>query len=288
MLKFKLDVFDVFKHFKANVENQLDTKIKFLRTDRGGEFTSNAFKHFFLSHGLIHHFTCPHTPQQTHLVGRTLTMLSHSQLPTPYWSYAISTTVHIVNRLPTPNLQNLTPWELLFHSIPNIACLRTFGCTCFPLLKPYNTHKLQPHNTPCIFLGYPTYIKGYIFLDLVTSRIYIYKHVLFNETEFLSPQSLSTGSTLAQPGPTQFSSPIILQLDPLSTLSSTLPSPIPSPLSDPFPTSSPILPCPMSSPPSNQLSDTSPSLSLPVPNPAVPTPSLPDLLATIPHVPVVV
>ena len=112
LLKFKLDVFDVFKHFKATVENQLGTKIKILRTNRGGEFTSNAFKNFCLSHGLIHQFTFLHTPQQNgvaerkhrHLVECTLTMLSHFKLTTSYWSYAISTVIHIVNRLPTPNL----------------------------------------------------------------------------------------------------------------------------------------------------------------------------------------
>lgn len=119
-------------------------------------------------------------------------MLSHSQLPISYWSYAISTAVHIVNRLPTPNLQNLSPSELLFHSRPDIKHLRTFGCDCFPLLKPYNNHKLQPHTTSCIFLGYPAYTKGYIFLDPITSRIYISRNVLFNETDFLSSQSLST------------------------------------------------------------------------------------------------
>ena len=194
-----------FKHFKATVENQCDTKIKILRTDRGGEFTSNAFKNFYLSHGLIHQFTCLHTPQQNgvaerkhrHLVECTLTMLSHSNLPTSYWSYAISTAIHIVNRLPTPNPQNLTHWELFFHSTPDITHLRTFGCTCFPLLKPYNNHKLQPHTTSYIFLGYPTYSKGYICLDPITSRIYISRHVLFNEIEFLSPLSLSFGSILA-------------------------------------------------------------------------------------------
>lgn len=64
LLKFKSNVFDVFKHFKATVENPVDTSIKILRTDRGGEFTSNAFKHFCLSNGLVHQFTCSHTPQQ--------------------------------------------------------------------------------------------------------------------------------------------------------------------------------------------------------------------------------
>ena len=66
-----------------------------------------------------------------------------------------------------------------------ISHLRTFGCTCFPLLKPYNSHKLQPHTKPCIFLGYLAYSKGYICLDPSTHRIYITRHVLFNELEFL-------------------------------------------------------------------------------------------------------
>ena len=103
--------------------------------------------------------------------------------------------MHIINRLPTPKLNNKAPWDLLFMSKPDISHLRTFGCICFPLLWPYNTHKPQPHTTSCIFLGYPTYTKGYICLDPITSRIYISRHVLFNETEFLASPSLSTGSS---------------------------------------------------------------------------------------------
>ena len=64
------------------------------------------------------------------------------------------------------------------------------------LLRPYNSHKLQPHTKPCLFLGYPTHSKGYICLDLTTHRIYITRHVLFNEFEFLSHEnsSFSSGS----------------------------------------------------------------------------------------------
>ena len=120
-------------------------------------------------------------------------MLSHSQLPPSYWSYALSTTVHIINRLPTLNLKNSTPWEVLFKSKPDLTHLRTFGCICFPLLRPYNAHKLLPHTTSCIFLGYPTHTKGYICQDPLISRIYISRNVHFNESEFLYPQPLSTG-----------------------------------------------------------------------------------------------
>ena len=89
LLKHKSDVLDVFKYFKATVENQLNSKIKILRTNNGGEFTFNAFKLFCSSHGIIHQFSCPHTPQQNgvaerkhrHVVEYGLTMLSHSKLP---------------------------------------------------------------------------------------------------------------------------------------------------------------------------------------------------------------
>ena len=86
LLKHNFDVLDIFKFFKATVENQLDSKIKVLRTNNGGEFTSNSFKHFCSTHGLIHQFSCPHTRKQNgvaerkhrHIVKCALTMLSHS------------------------------------------------------------------------------------------------------------------------------------------------------------------------------------------------------------------
>ena len=40
LIKHKSKGFDMFKVFKAEVENQLNKKIKVLRTDRGGEYTS--------------------------------------------------------------------------------------------------------------------------------------------------------------------------------------------------------------------------------------------------------
>lgn len=54
LLKHKSNVLELFKCFKATIENQLDSKIKTLRTDSGCEFNSNAFKLLCSSHGLIH------------------------------------------------------------------------------------------------------------------------------------------------------------------------------------------------------------------------------------------
>ncbi len=63
LLKHKSDVLSTFKHFQATVENLLSKKIKILRTDCGGEYTSNAFTAHCACHGFTHQLSCPHTPQ---------------------------------------------------------------------------------------------------------------------------------------------------------------------------------------------------------------------------------
>eukprot|EP00253_Pinus_taeda_P025343 PITA_25343 len=45
-LKKKSEVFDKFKEFKALMENQIEKKVKALRTDNGGEFCSKEFEEF--------------------------------------------------------------------------------------------------------------------------------------------------------------------------------------------------------------------------------------------------
>ena len=45
-LKHKAEVFDRFVEWKALVEKQSGQKLKVLRTDNGGEYTSNKFEEF--------------------------------------------------------------------------------------------------------------------------------------------------------------------------------------------------------------------------------------------------
>jgi hypothetical protein len=192
LLKHKSDTFKVFTQFQAMINTQFSLPIKILCTDCGGEFTSTDFNQFCANNGILHQLSCPHTPQQNgvaerkhrHLIQCALALLSESKLPISYWSYAVSTATHLVNRLPTPNLKQKTPWELLFHIPPDISYLKSFGCQCFPLLTPYTAHKLHPKTIPCVFLGYPSNTKGYLCLDPITKRVYTSRHVLFNETIF--------------------------------------------------------------------------------------------------------
>jgi hypothetical protein len=51
-LKEKLEALNKFKAFKTLVENEKETKIKCLRSDNGGEFTSKYFDLFYETHGI--------------------------------------------------------------------------------------------------------------------------------------------------------------------------------------------------------------------------------------------
>ena len=62
-LKEKSEAFMKCKAFKALVENERNPKIKCLRSDNGGEFTSNEFNEFCENHGIKRQFSAAKTPQ---------------------------------------------------------------------------------------------------------------------------------------------------------------------------------------------------------------------------------
>lgn len=70
LLSTKGKAFEKFKNFKAIVEKESKATIKTLRTDRGGELTSNEFNSYCEEHGIQRHLTAPYTPQQNGVVER--------------------------------------------------------------------------------------------------------------------------------------------------------------------------------------------------------------------------
>jgi hypothetical protein len=49
-LKKKSEAFKIFRIFKEMVENEMDSRIKFLRSNNGGEFISKEFIEFYEEH----------------------------------------------------------------------------------------------------------------------------------------------------------------------------------------------------------------------------------------------
>jgi transposase InsO family protein len=69
-LKNKSEAFENFKIYKEMVENEMDSKIKCLRSDNGGEFTSKEFMDYYSSHGIKRQLSISRTPQQNGVVER--------------------------------------------------------------------------------------------------------------------------------------------------------------------------------------------------------------------------
>lgn len=74
---------------------------------------------------------------------------------------------------------------MFVYSTTWLYLLCTFNCFCFSLLYPYNTHKLDYHSTPYVFLGYSSSNLSYCCLNLSSHCIYISSHVCFHENHFL-------------------------------------------------------------------------------------------------------
>ncbi|CAL5401450.1 unnamed protein product [Camellia sinensis] len=275
-LHYKSEVFSKFLEFKALVETQFSTSLKILRSDNGGEYLSTEFQNFLKQKGILHHLTCPHTPPQNgvaerkhrHLIETTIALMHHASLPLNLWFEALATAVLLINRLPTAKLHNLTPFEMLFNKPPDYSFLRIFGCRCYPWLRPYTNHKLQPKSIPCVFIGYHPSVKGYRCLDPSTGHIYLSRHVVFDETCFPFA-SCSSSSSSPVPSVTQLhsffwpstSSSVSSFSSPSSvSLSSSAPPivPLPVPSSATHPISSTALPLSNSHPPV-------PSSSYPIP-----------------------
>ncbi|CAL9239925.1 unnamed protein product [Arabidopsis halleri] len=89
------------------------------------------------------------------------------------------------NLLPSSVLpDNKSPYELLIGKPPVYTSLRVFGSACYPYLRPYSKNKFDPRSLLCVFLGYNEKYKGYRCLYPPTGKVYICRHVLFDESRF--------------------------------------------------------------------------------------------------------
>jgi transposase InsO family protein len=70
LLKTKDEMLDYFKIYKAEVKNQLERKIKHLRSDCSGEYFPILFDEFCVEHGIIHERTAPYSPESNGIAER--------------------------------------------------------------------------------------------------------------------------------------------------------------------------------------------------------------------------
>ncbi|GJW26677.1 retrotransposon protein, putative, ty1-copia subclass [Tanacetum coccineum] len=193
LLKHKHEVFETFKVFQKEVENQLGKTIKSLRSDRRGEYISQEFLDLLKEHGIISHRTPPYMPQNNGVSerrNRTLldmvrSMMSQTTQPKSFWDYALETAARILNMVPTKKVDK-TPYDIWHGQAPKLSYLKVWGCKALvkrdTLTKP---DKLDPRSFRCIFVGYPNETMGYSFYNPSENKVFVARNVEFFENDLI-------------------------------------------------------------------------------------------------------
>ena len=171
------------------MEKSSGRKVKTIRTDNGGEYTSTRFEEYLKSEGIRHERTIPKTPEQNGVaerMNRTLvetvrSMLMDAKLPHKFWGEALSTAVYLRNRSPTRTVEGNTPFEAWTGKNPTVCHLRVFGCDAYAHIPKDERGKLDPKAKKCIFVGYGEVTKGYRLYDPVCGKIIFSRNMVFNE-----------------------------------------------------------------------------------------------------------
>jgi hypothetical protein len=208
-LKSKDEALQYFKIYKAEVENQLERKIKRVRSDRGGEYFSNVFNLFCEEYGIIHERTPPYLPQSNGVAerkNRTLTdlvntMLDTARLSKEWCGEAILTACHVLNRVPMKNKEK-TPFEEWEKKRLTLSYLQTWGCLAKVNVLISKKRKLGPKTVDCVILGYAIHSVGYKFLvvkygvpDIHVSTIMESRDATFFEDIFFMREEASMTSS---------------------------------------------------------------------------------------------
>ena len=129
----------------------------------------------------------------------TRALLFQANLPKSFWSFAVLHSIFIINRIPTPTLDNASPHEFLHNKVPDLSFLKVFGCLAYASSLSRNRTKLDPKAHKCIFLGYRHGVKGFLLFNTKTREIFLSRNVLFHEHIF--PYHSITTPNLPEPSP---------------------------------------------------------------------------------------
>ncbi|KAJ0522113.1 putative RNA-directed DNA polymerase [Helianthus annuus] len=188
-LKLKSEALYHFKTFKSLVENQMDQKIKCIRTDRGGEYCGSEFQEFLREKGIQHQLTTSYTPQQNGVAERKnrtimelgLSMMKMMNVSNNLWAEAVAWATYILNRTVTKRIPNITPEESWSGRKPNISHLRVFGCIAYAHVPKQRRTKLDDKTEKTILVGYSEQSKAYKLYNPTTGKVIISRDVIFDE-----------------------------------------------------------------------------------------------------------
>ena len=167
-----------------------------VRVDQGGElgksedFRNMVGKYFSLE------LTGADASAQNGMVenpNRTLGQMMRCQLHAAslgpeYWTYALTHSIYIKNRLPHHSI-GMTPYEKFTGKKPNLSRLRIFGSCVYTRKPGKRPYKLDNNSSQGIFVGYSATDKNIYYIDEKTGRVKSTAHAIFDEAHMSVPAS---------------------------------------------------------------------------------------------------
>ena len=108
-------------------------------------------------------------------------LLTRNSVPKAFCPEAVNWSIHVLNRIPTLSVQNMTPEEAWNGRKPNVDHFRIFGCICYVRIQDQTRTKLDDKGEKCIFLGVSDFSKAYKLYNPITKKIVINRDVIFDE-----------------------------------------------------------------------------------------------------------
>ena len=130
----KSRAFGYLQDFVTKIERQLGSKVRFIRSDGGGEYTSEYARSWYTKMGIIHQVSPRYTPElngTAERFNRTLkemaaSMLSTASLDHAFWDYAVRYASAMLMKT-SSNAEGVNAWFNLTGRTPNLSKLFMFG-----------------------------------------------------------------------------------------------------------------------------------------------------------------
>ena len=189
-LKQKSEALAYMKQLYSSMKQELQVDILRIKTDQGGEFKSHQFHEYTEDKGIIHDFSAAYASEQNGFIERsnrtiveaTKSMLHSRNLPLNLWAEATNTTMFVWNRTVSKQLSDVTPFEKMFHQVPDVSYFKVFGSDAYLHVPKKQRTKLAAKSQKLVLVGYDQKGRAYRLWNSTTKRIYVGVDVIIRET----------------------------------------------------------------------------------------------------------
>ncbi|CAI7753734.1 unnamed protein product [Closterium sp. NIES-54] len=164
------------------------SRVRYLHSDRGGEFYSGVHAKFYGEQGIRQSWTLPESPQHNGVAERRICLVMdiartstiHARAPHFLWPYALRYATHQLNLQPHVSRPEVSPTRLWTGSPSVGSAFHVWGCLA--LVRNTSADKLSARAIPCVFLGFPMGSPDYSFYHPPLDKFLDSRDVRFDES----------------------------------------------------------------------------------------------------------